>query len=106
MGQAMLSESLEKGLEKSLEEITLEGLKNRKSIYTVPWAMRADEQGFLWLAIGRYTLYHKPSGAYKMKVTKKNDLYICDVSLCKDFCWQRGRGWTDGLPVAQVIGRV
>lgn len=96
MGQATLSESLGK---------SLEGLKNRKSIYTVPWAMQADEQGRLWLNRG-YISCRQPFGTYKMKVTKKNDLYICDVSLCKDFCWQRDRGWTDGFPVAQVIGQV
>ena len=102
MGQATLSESLEK----SLEITTLEDLRNRESIYVHPWDMGADEKGFLWLSSGNYQLYRQPFGTCRMKVTKKNGLYICDVSLCKDFCWQRGRGWTDGFPVAEVIGRV
>ena len=103
MGQATLSESLEK----SLEITTLEDLRNRESIYAVPWDMQADEQGFLWLANGDYTLYRQPFGTSTMKITKKNGLYICDVSLCNDWVWHKdGRGWTDGFPVAEVIGRV
>ena len=102
MGQATLSESLEK----SLEITTLQDLKNREYIYVVPWEMRADEQGFLWLANCDYTLYRQPFGTYGMKVTKKNGLYICDVSLCNGYVWHKGIGWTDGLPVAEVIGRV
>ncbi len=95
MKQAMLPESL--------EEVTLKDLMDGEVVYTVPWAMWSDKSGRLWLNRG-YTFDHQPGGTVKMKVSKNDGKYICDVSLCKDHGWQRGSGWTNGLPVSEVVG--
>ena len=90
-------------LPESLEESTLEDLMNGESVWAVPWAMWADKSGRLWLNRG-YTFSCQPGGTVQMKVSKNDGEYICDVSLCKNHGWQKGSDWTNGLPVAEVVG--
>jgi|WetSurMetagenome_2_1015567.scaffolds.fasta_scaffold371585_2 hypothetical protein len=53
----------------SLEEVNLKSLCNGMSVYVVPWAMYAEEDGSLYLN-GNYTFSPRPGGTENMKVTK------------------------------------
>ncbi|MEI8355177.1 MAG: hypothetical protein WCG31_03630 [Deltaproteobacteria bacterium] len=94
-------------LPKSLEEVGLKDIVDGESVYTVPWAMYADDKGLMWLN-GNYTFENHSMGTLKMKVSKKSGGYICDVSMCKDQRWSRGGGQFVGdfkpLPVAKLVG--
>lgn len=61
-----------------LEVITLEDTVNGESVYVVPWALYADNDGYLWLN-GGYTFENYPRGTSRMKVSKKKEKYICDM---------------------------
>lgn len=56
-------------LPESLEEVGLKDLADGESVYTVPWAMYADDNGALWLN-GNYHFEKSPGGTRQMKVTK------------------------------------
>ena len=94
-------------LPENLEEVGLKDIADGESVYTVPWAMYADDNGALWLN-GNYSFDKHSHGTHEMKVTKDKGDYICDVSLCKDHGWHRGGGQFVGvfvpLPVAKLVG--
>jgi hypothetical protein len=94
-------------LPESLKEVGLKDIVDGESVYTVPWAMYADDNGALWLH-GDYHFEKDSGGTLQMKVTKDKGDYICDVSLCKDHGWSLGGGKFIGnfvsLPVAKLVG--
>lgn len=94
-------------LPESLEAVGLKDIVDGESVYTVPWAMYADDNGSMWLN-GNYSFEDHSGGTLRMKVTKKSGDYICDVSMCKDHGWSRGGGQFFGdfipLPVAKLVG--
>jgi hypothetical protein len=77
-------------LPEELEENTLEYLPNEETVYTVPWAMYADEMGRLWLN-GNYSYFYDLCGTLQMIITKKDNNYIVDITQCKDHKWSRNR---------------
>ncbi len=85
----------------------LKDLMNNEIGYAVPWAMHLDSQGFCWLN-GDYLFFSQPGGTLEMKITKKNNSYICDIRKCQDYKWKCGRSARAGdsiqLPVFEIIG--
>ena len=93
-------------LPENLESVGLKDILENQSVYTVPWAMYADNNRMLWLN-GNYTFGDQPHGTQQMRVIKMNGEYICDVSRCKDHSWSCGGNQFMGnfvsLPVARLI---
>jgi hypothetical protein len=91
----------------SLERNTLSDLIIGETVYTVPWAMYAGQDGRLWLN-GNYSIHHSSGGTAQMAVTKTKDGYTVDISQCKDERWGRGEGNYVGgsapIPVSKLVG--
>jgi hypothetical protein len=58
-------------LPEEMEEVGLKDLLEGDVVYTVPWAMYAEEDGSLWLH-GGYNFEYSPKGTLEMKVSKVN----------------------------------
>jgi hypothetical protein len=77
-------------LPKQLEQLTLYDLLEGQEVYTIPWALWADQNGDLWLDI-RNPYTNELQGTSSMKVTKKDGKYICDITKCGYFRWARNQ---------------
>ena len=69
-----------------LKQKTLANLKVGESAYTVPWAMKADLDGNLWLST-HFSANKRPGGTVSMLVARGREGWSCDVSECKDYRW-------------------
>ncbi|HEY2088631.1 MAG TPA: hypothetical protein VGH54_21750 [Mycobacterium sp.] len=58
----------------ALREATIATMKTGRTYYTVPWAMRADEDGSMWLCPD-YSAYAMPGGTVSMRVERHADGY-------------------------------
>lgn len=75
-------------LTEEMEEVGLKDLVEGESVYTVPWAMYAEEDGSLWLH-GGYTFEDSPKGTLQMKVSKIDGEYVVNLSQCGDHKYSR-----------------
>lgn len=71
-----------------LEQRKLSDLMIGETVWTVPWAMFADDDGDLWL-YGNFSYHEGPGGTVSMKVSKTGSGYVVDISECKDYRWSR-----------------
>lgn len=94
-------------LPKSLKSVGLKDMVEGESAYTLSWGMYADKEGKLWLN-GSYPFVYQMDAPFDMLVTKKDGVYIVDVSNCKERIWELDSGWFSGdfipLPVAELVG--
>ena len=73
-----------------LRERTLADLDVDESAYTVPWAMKADLDGNLWLST-HFSANKRPGGTVSMLVARTRDGWSCDISECDDYRWRPGK---------------
>ncbi len=79
-----------------------------ETVYTVPWAMYADENCDLWLN-GNYSFYDSPMGTATMSVSRTKRGYIVDIFSCSGHYWNCSKPAYVGkfvpIPVIEIKGR-
>ncbi len=86
-----------------LRERTLADLNVDESAYTVPWAMKADLDGNLWLST-HFPTRNVSGGTVQMLVTRTRNGWACDISLgCDNYRWSPGNVDVSDAVVALLI---
>lgn len=86
------------------QEPTIAEMERGQARYTVPWAMRADLGGGLWLH-PRYTVHDRPGGTASMRVELRGDGYHVWSVAGEEYAPGGGIG-ADFLPVAVLEGKL
>lgn len=69
----MISEKMPK---KHLRNTTLKGIKVNEIVYTVPWALMVDKDGYMWIDT-EYEFTERSVGISHMKVFKNSEGWYC-----------------------------
>lgn len=85
-----------------LKQKTLFDLNVDESAYTVPWAMKADLDGNLWLST-HFGVSNSPHGTVSMLVSRTKSGWSCDVSDCDDYRWRPEITDPASAPVTRLI---
>ena len=73
----------------NLEETTIKDLLDFEEwVYTVPWAMVADESGRLWID-GGYGFSKIPGGTFSMAIKKQGDYILVRKDTINDYKYKR-----------------
>lgn len=100
-----------KALKALQERKALQEAEEGQVVYVVPWAVKKDDEGRLWLK-GRFTFDLAPSGTVCLAVVRKGAIWLVDSSTASDYAsyWEPaptiqvgGKGWfpvqlTDSFP--------
>lgn len=101
----------QKELKALQERRVLQEAEEGQVVYVVPWAVKKDDEGRLWLK-GRFTFDLAPFGTVCLAVVRKGAIWLVDSSTASDYAsyWESaptvqvgGKGWfpvqlTDSFP--------
>ena len=75
-------------LPENLETITISSLMEDETVYVVPWAIAADDEGRLWIR-GDHTFSREPDGTSHVKITMCDESVVVERDTIGDHSYER-----------------